>query len=59
MKIYAICSEHPNEPDILIRFYKTMWDAKCGMNKLLADEDEIYEWNEYGEYEIIEIEVEE
>lgn len=29
------------------------------MSKLLADEDEIYEWNDYGEYEIVEIEVEE
>jgi hypothetical protein len=59
MKIYAICEIYPNEPDIIIRYYKTKEDAKWGLNKLMAGEDESYEWNEYGEYEIIEIEVEE
>ena len=59
MKIYAICEKYPTEPDILTRFYKTKEDAKWGMNKLLADEDERYEWSEYDDFEIVELEVEE
>lgn len=59
MKIYAICQNDPHYVDTLIRYYKTKEDAKWGMNKLMAGEDEYYEWDEYGEYEIIEIEVEE
>jgi len=59
MKIYAIAAAYFNEPDILIRFYKTMRDAKWGMNKLLAGEDEEYEWDDYDSYEIVELEVEE
>lgn len=59
MRMYAICEKYPTEPDILIRFYKTKEDAKWGMNKLLAGEDEEHEWEEYGDYEIIEIKVEE
>ena len=59
MKIYAICQNDPHYVDILIRYYKTKEDAKWGMNKLMAGEDPEYEWEEYGDYEIIEIEVEE
>ena len=62
MKLYAICKNDGGYVDIIIRYYKTREDAKWGLNKLMAGEDPYYEWedyNDYDDYKIIEIEVEE
>jgi len=60
MKIYALVGEElGGGHTIFLRFYRHKEDAKWALNRMLADQDDYYCYEEYENYAIEELEVEE
>ena len=57
MKVYALCGWEGDWAYVYLRFYKHKEDAKWAYNKMLADEDEEYFYEEYERYSIEEVDV--
>ena len=61
MKIYALVADElgGGRLTIFLRFYRHKEDAKWALNRMLADQDGYYFYEEYENYKIEEVEVEE